>query len=296
MITRRHFLLSGGLGLLAIPSTAAMLGEPLRKVELDAHLWSYASRFPPNWDCTPVLEEVFSDLKAAGFSGVELMESILKHEGSVERLKELCDKHSLPVSGTSFNGKMWNREAHGQILEDIDLVTERLHLVGGTMIGLTVGDAQRKKTEKELDDQAEVLKKIMKICAKHKIAPNMHNHTFELEHDLYDLKGTMARVPDLKLGPDLNWLIRGGIDPVDFIKTYGFKIVYMHLRDQDADGKWTEALGEGITDFKSIAAALKEIDYRGKAAVELAYEGKPLNPPRENWIKSREYVKQVFGW
>ncbi len=73
-------------------------------------------------------------------------------------------------------------------------------------------------------------------------------------------------------------------------------MVYMHLRDQDAAGKWTEALGEGVIDFPAIAKALKEINFTGKAAIELAFDKSPVHPVREDWKKSRQYVKKVFGW
>ncbi len=277
-----------------LPDCASLFTN--RKVELDAHVWVYASRFPPDWDCTSILDEAFGDIKLAGFSGIELMESVLRHEGSVSRLKELTDKYKIPVTGSSYYGDMWNKDDHQHIVEDMDLVTERLSAAGGKMIGLTVGSAGRKKTERELDDQADVLHRILKICAKNNIAPNMHNHTFEMEHEMFDFKGTVQRVPELKLGPDLNWMIRAGIDPVWFIENYGHKMVYMHLRDQDANGKWTEALGEGATDFKAIASALKKINYNKRAAVELAFEGNPVNPVKQSWITSRKYVRKVFGW
>jgi sugar phosphate isomerase/epimerase len=73
-------------------------------------------------------------------------------------------------------------------------------------------------------------------------------------------------------------------------------MVYMHLRDQYANGKWTERLGEGSTDFKAIAKALKDINYDRKAAVELAFESAPVHPVKESWKLSREYVHTIFGW
>jgi sugar phosphate isomerase/epimerase len=265
-------------------------------VPVYGHLWVYASRYPPNWDCTPILDDVFSDLKYAGVQGVELMEIILRNDGSIARIKELAQKYSLPVAGTSYNGSMWNRTKHSETLEDVELIIERLHAVGGTMLGITVGDAQHKKTEEELDAQGEILKKIIAICKKNKVEPNLHNHTFEVVDNMHDFKGTIARVPELHLGPDLNWLVRGGVDPVSFIKTYGHKMVFMHIRDQKADGKWTEAVGEGVIDFPAIAKALNEINYKGKAAIELAFDAPPVRPIREDWKLSRDYVKKVFGW
>ena len=266
------------------------------KIPVYGHLWVYASRYPPDWDCTPILNDVFNDLKYAGIKGVEIMEVLLRHDDAVERLNDLIHKYNLPVVGTSYFGDMWDKDQHQKILDDVELVTKRLQAIGGTMIGLTVGDANHVKTEDELDTQAELLKKILIVCNKNNIDPNLHNHTFEVVNDLHDLKGTLKRIPDIKLEPDLNWLIRAGVDPVWFIKTYADKIVFMHIRDQYTNGKWTEYLGQGVTDFSAIAKALKEIDYKGRAAIELAFDEPPKNPVKEDWKISREYVQKVFGW
>ncbi|HEV8081948.1 MAG TPA: sugar phosphate isomerase/epimerase [Chitinophagaceae bacterium] len=266
------------------------------KVPVDAHLWVYASRYPPNWDCTPILDEVFSDIKYAGYDKVELMEPLLKHQDAVDRINSLVKKYDLPITGTSYYGDMWDKDKQQYILEDIEPVIQKLHAVGGQMIGLTVGDAKRMKTEDELNTQAETLKKIITICEQNSVQPNLHNHTFEVINEMHDLKGTLKRIPGIKLGPDLNWLVRGGVDPVWFIKTYGHQMVYMHIRDQKANGKWTEAVGEGVIDFPAIAKALKDINYSGRAAVELAFDDPPVRPVKEDWKLSREYVRKVFGW
>jgi len=265
-------------------------------VPVYAHLWVYASKYPPNWDCTEILDTVFNDLKYAGLAGVEVMEILLRHDDAVAKFNDLIHKYNLPVIGTSYYADMWDKDHQQKILDDMELVTERLHTIDGSMIGLTVGDAGHVKTEDELDTQAELLKKILVVCDKNKIAPNLHNHTFEVTNNLHDLKGTLKRIPDIKLGPDLNWLVRAGVDPVWFIKTYADKIVYMHIRDQYANGKWTEYVGEGVTDFPSIAKTLKAINYNGKAAIELAFDDPPKNPVKEDWKISREYVRKVFGW
>ena len=266
------------------------------KIPLYAHLWVYASRYPPDWNCTPILNDVFNDLKYSGFEGVELMEIILRQDGAVQRLNDLIGKYLLPVIGSSYYADMWNKNKQQQILEDVELIVERLHSVGANMLGITVGDAKHVKTEDELDAQAELLKRIIVVCDKNNIEPNLHNHTFEVVNDMHDLKGTLKRIPGIKLGPDLNWLMRGAIDPVWFINTYGNQIVFMHIRDQDAAGKWTETVGEGVTDFHAIANALKKMNYNGKAAVELAFDKPPVHSVREDWKKSRKYVKKIFGW
>jgi len=268
------------------------------KAKISGHLWVYASAFPPNWDATPALEKVFSDLHAAGLDGVELMEVILRHDDALEHLGRLQKQYDLPITGASFGGAMWDATKHAAILADAALVVKRLGQLGGQTLGISVGDARRAKTEAELDAQAQLLMKMIAICGDSGVVLNLHNHTYEVENGMHDLRGTLARIPDIKLGPDLNWLVRGGVDPVAFIKTYGHQMVYMHIRDQYADGTWTEYVGQGVTDFPAIAAALRGVDFRGRAAIELAFPANFVakNPLAEDWKKSKEYVKTVFGW
>jgi sugar phosphate isomerase/epimerase len=304
--SRRKFLLQSGTLLGGSLLLGSMVGEaftqklPSEKVKVNGHLWVYASKYPPDWDSTPAIETVFADMSAAGIDGVELMESVLRHDDAVDKLKRLISKYHLPVSGTSYGVgmNMWKAEEHDKILKDIQLVISRLKAVNGKTFGISVGEADHLKTEAELDAQAAVLKKILVICKDNGIEPNLHNHTYEVTNNLYDLKGTLSRIPDIKLGPDLNWLIRAGVNPVDFINTYGKQMVYMHIRDQYTNGTWTEYIGQGTTDFPAIAKALKAQNFKGSAAIELAFPADftPANPLKKDWRLSREYVRKTFGW
>jgi sugar phosphate isomerase/epimerase len=297
--SRRRFILNSSALLAGTVLTKTVFAGSLRNsVKVSGHLWIYASKYPPDsgYDCTPVLETIFSDFKYAGIDGLELMEAILRHDDAVQKLLDLSGKYNVPVTGSSYGADMWNKSKHTQILEDVDLITQRLHQAGGKTFGVSVGNAGHIKTGDELDAQAGLLKEIWKVCDKNKIQPNLHNHTYEVENDMHDLKGTMARIPGIALGPDLNWLIRAGINPVAFIQSYGHQMVYMHIRDQRADGKWTEAVGDGVTNFKAIAAALKTANFKGRAAIELAFDAPPVGAIKDDWKKSRMYVRDTFGW
>ena len=291
------------VGTLYVPNLLMSHSKPINTIQnvpINAHLWVYASKFPPNWDCTPILETVFSDLSYAGISGLELMEGQLRHDDSVERINGLIKKHQLPVSGSSYGVgfNMWDKSQHKAIMEDIKIVVPRLGEVGGKTFGISVGGKDGIKTEAELDAQADLLKKIRVICKDNGIVANLHNHTYEVENNMHDLKGSLARIPDFKLGPDLNWLMRAGVDPVDFITTYGKQIEYLHIRDQYNDGTWTEYVGQGDTDFKAIAAALKAQDFSGQVAIELAFPNDftPINELKQDWKMSREFIQKTFGW
>jgi sugar phosphate isomerase/epimerase len=267
------------------------------KVVVGGHPWVYAATLP-NYDITPVLPTIFEDMSYAGLDGIEVMHTALRPKEAVERIGELSRKHHLPVIGMSFGGAMWDRTQHQAVLEDAELVIPRLAKLGGRTLGTSVGSAPKRKTEEQLDDQAELLRKLTALSQRHGVVLNLHNHTYEVADNLHDLKGTLARIPEVKLGPDLNWLVRAGIDPVWFIREFGQRLVFLHLRDQNKDGRWSEALGEGNTDFSTIGRALHEIGFQGDAVIELAHEKdfQLTRPLRQTWKISRDFVRHTLDY
>lgn len=273
-----------------------------RKVTVGAHPWVYAAT-QPQYDITPVLPQIFADMSYAGVDGIELMHTALRPDDAVERISKLSREHKLPVIGTSFSGAMWDRAQHAAVWEDAERVISRLAQLGGRTLGTSVGRlpataAAKSKTAEQLDAQAELLRKIIAFAAGNGVVLNLHNHTYEVENQQHDLRGTLSRIPNAKLGPDLNWLVRGGVDPVQFIRQHGKQIVFLHLRDQHADGRWSEALGEGAMDHAEIATALRDVGFAGDAVIELAHEKdfKPTRPLRESIKQSREFVRRVYGF
>jgi sugar phosphate isomerase/epimerase len=301
--TRRHFVggVAGaclGAGLSRLARAAEPEHAPAsKKVIVGAHPWVYAATLQ-NYDITPRLPDIFADMRYAGMDGIELMHTALRPDDAVARIQVLIERHSLPVIGSSFGGDMWDRGKHAEVLADAEKVVKGLARLGGKTLGTSVGAPGKKKTPEQLDAQAEVLRKIIALCEAHGVTLNLHNHTYEVVDDMYDLRGTLERIPDVKLGPDLNWLLRGGVDPVKFLRQYGKQIVFLHLRDQKADGKWSEAMGEGDMDYTGIGKALHDIHFSGYAVIELAHEPnfRATRPLRESLKLSREFVRKTLGF
>jgi sugar phosphate isomerase/epimerase len=284
---RREFLCSG----------LALAAEKKPRVRVGAHLWVFAAK-QSGYDPTPVLDQVFAEIGKAGVDGLELMNHVLLHDGAVERIKELSKRNRLPVIGSSWSANLWDRAQQVQALAQVQTVVERLHAVGGRTLGISVGDARRKKTEAEFDAQADALRRIMKLCADNAIVPNLHNHVYEVRDGEHDLNGTLARIPDIKLGPDLGWLFRAKIEPVDFIRRRGRQMVFAHLRNEKVDGKWPEDLTEGVIDYAAIGQALRAVEFRGDLMIELAHEStfQPTRPFGDSFRLSRDYVRRVMKY
>lgn len=88
----------------------------------------------------------------------------LRRDDAVARIRSLIDKYHLPVSGTSYGGDLWDRNAHPSIQMDVELVIRRLHQLGRRTMGISVGNAGHVKTPAELDARADILEKIMAIA------------------------------------------------------------------------------------------------------------------------------------
>jgi sugar phosphate isomerase/epimerase len=299
-LSRREFLGAGlvGVATLAVGVRPATGGQiQTKKVVVGAHPWVYAAT-QPKYDITPILDQIFADMRYAGMEGIELMHTALRPDDAVERIGELSEKHDLPVIGTSFGAAMWDRGQHQMILEDAELVITRLSELGGRTLGTSVGNAPQKKTPGQLDAQADLLKKVMAVCEDNNVVLNLHNHKYEVEDNQHDLKGTIERISHIKLGPDLDWLVQAGVDPIAFLKEHADRIVFLHLRDQKADKTWVEAMGQGDMDYVAVGKVLWQIGFTGHAVIELAHpRGLELTRPlRESLRISREYVRRNLGY
>lgn len=278
-------------------ATAFAAGGAGKKITVGAHVWVYAAS-QPGYDVSPILSQIFADVAYAGFDGVETMEHPLRSPVYTKQIRELMDKHKIKLIGSSYGADMWNKDKQNQIYEDVDLIFTNMASVGGRTFGVSVGEPSgRKKTDTEFDVQAELLKKLIALGEKKGIVLNLHNHTAEVADNMYDLRGTLKRIPDVKLGPDLNWLLRAGVDPISFLKEFKKQIVFMHLRDQLSNGKWPESMGEGNVNFSAIADVMKEINFQGDAIIELAHENGFVRtrPLKESLKMSRDYMRKTMG-
>ncbi len=286
-----------GLAVLGLPAMASAFGKR-RSIPVGAHVWVYA-KHQPDYDVSPILPQIFADMKYAGLDGVETMEHPLRKEVTTQIIKELIDQYQLPLIGSSYGAQMWDRSKYNEILEDVENIMGNMAKVKARTFGVSVGHPSgRIKTEDELDAQADLLKKLIAIGESKGIVLNFHNHTYEVENNLFDLAGTLKRIPEIKLGPDLNWLLRANVDPVSFLKKYKDNIVFIHLRDQLASGKWPESIGEGNVDFKEIGNTLRTINFKGDIIIELAHEDgfEPTRPIKESLKMSRESIRKTMNY
>lgn len=300
---RRHFLKSA----LSVASLLALQGcsektlpsTTKSNITVGTHIWVYA-KHQENYDVSNILGDIWQDIKYAGIDGVELMEQPLRRRDKTAQIQGLIDEHNLPLIGTSYGSNFWDKTKSTQIYEDLDNIFTNMQTLKARTIGVSVGHPNNKrlKTPKEFDTQAELILRATALAKSRGIALNLHNHTYEVENNLHDLLGTLERLPDAKLGPDINWLKRAGVEPNAFLQRFKDNIVFLHLRDQKDNGSWPESVGEGDVDFSQIGKTLEQINFNGDAIIELAHEDgfNPTRPIKESLKLSREHIRKTMGF
>jgi sugar phosphate isomerase/epimerase len=92
-----------------------------------------------------------------------------------------------------------------------------------------------------------------------------HNHDFEvtaLPDGQYPLDLIFAGGPDLEWEMDVAWVIRGGADPLDWIRNHGPRITAAHVKDiapkgeNAAEDGWAD-VGQGTVDWQGLISALR---------------------------------------
>jgi sugar phosphate isomerase/epimerase len=261
-----------------------------------AHIWLYAARLPDR-NPAPEIAPILRDLSGSGVDGVEVMNHVIFTDESFRQLPALSKETKLPITGSSWSANTWKAQEHDGILKDGKLLIERLASLKARNLGMSVGSAGRRKTEAEFDAQAAVLRKLIRMASDHGVQLNLHNHVYEVADGEYDLSNTLKRVPEAKLGPDIGWLVRAGIDPLDFIRRHSTRLVYFHIRNELPGGKWPEDLTEGIIDYAAIGRLLREIRFSGQVAIELAHDNgfTPKRSNGENFRISRKWLRETAG-
>lgn len=114
-------------------------------------------------------------------------------------------------------------------------------------------------------------KQLNEVCKKVEDAGfrfGWHNHHWEfmpLPGGEIAMDLLLEHAPTMEWEMDVAWIIRGGADPLEWIKRYGSRVTTAHVKDiapegqcADEDG-WAD-VGEGVMDWPAYMKALKDVD------------------------------------
>lgn len=245
------------------------------------------------------VDEALTAIHHAGYRRVELMTDFFQPDLYARTLGLLKnDRLGIP---TLYAGSTLHEAADAE--KSITAITQTARELKDEGLQWIVTNPNAKphgerKTDAELDLQARNLNRLGAELQKLGVRLMVHHHTPELADNAREWRFQLQHTdPQLVFCcVDVNWAVRGGQEPVAFLREAGNRLASLHLRNNQ-EGAWTEDFGAGDIDYSKIADYLKEIGFSGYLVVELAYEKrtKITRPLEEDLRLSRLYAEQVFG-
>lgn len=237
------------------------------------------------------LPEAVAQLAATGFVGFETRLDYLP-------LAERDAGAALPwaagmtLCGAHVGGKWWAPDEAARI-PPLAAQAARLPALGCHHLVVSMAPLPPGAGAAELARFAETLGRLGGACREVGVTVVAHNHARELDEDARVLATLVERCApeDLMLGADLGWVARTGYDVSAFLRRFGPRIAYLHLRDLTAHGdagSFTE-IGRGVLDYPAILATLTEIDYRGWLVVESEFAAEAYSPAEPREIAAIEF-------
>ena len=144
-----------------------------------------------------------------------------------------------------------------------------------------------------IDDLAVQVRAVKRAAAANGFGFAYHNHDFEfvkLADGGYGYDKLVG--DDLNVELDVYWLTQGGVDQVGYIRRYGSRLPYLHLKDRDPETKTFTELGTGDVPLAKCVEALD-----GTICKWLVYEQDVCNYPGVESAKiSIRNLKKLLGY
>jgi sugar phosphate isomerase/epimerase len=224
---------------------------------------------------------VLDAVKAAGFTAVE------GAGGDPQRFRELLDARGLRCGALhiAISGKV-----------DPEDLARRMKILGASDCcnsGVLTWDT---RDEACYLDSAKRLNEIGSALKKHGIRFHYHNHEFEFTERFNGRSGMDILLAELDptvcdLCVDVAWVVKGGEDPVAFLRRHAERIGYVHLKDFDDQG-WTE-LGRGKVPLKAVVDILPELPNVQWVAAE---QDNTTRDPADSVRESRAWLRDACAW
>lgn len=249
--------------------------------------------------------EAIDDIAAVGFPGVQFRANAVRDFKAAE-LKDLLARHKLTFVALSSGDVSLDKPQAEQIDKHV-ANAQFLKDAGG--LYLQILDAGKPYPRQTSADECVRLGKLLTELGKRTadlgVPLGYHNHmnTISERPGNLDIVLENADPKYVKLELDIAHSVAGGGDPVQQIKRYHDRLLFLHLKDvvEQPDVpkgrypfKWVE-LGRGKVDVPGVFAALRQVKFKGWAVVELDSVPVASRTPKESAQINYDYLTHTIG-
>jgi len=209
----------------------------------------------------------------------------------------MLKKAKLEAVSVYNGGPMHDEAAALKTIGSTLAVAEVAKAAGARTVVVNADPKRERKTDEELAVQAKALDRLGQRLTARGMPLFVHQHAPEMRDDAREWRYILHHTdPKLvKFCLDVDWVKRGGQDPMTLLKEAGPRLGSLHVRSA-RQGVWMEDFGDGDLDYRDVAAYLKEIGFQGDIFVELAYEKQTAvtRPLEDDLKRSLEYAEKIF--
>jgi inosose dehydratase len=249
--------------------------------------------------------QAVDDISAVGFPGIQFRANAVTDFKPAE-LRDLLQEHKLTFVALSSGDVSLATAPEEQIAKHV-ANAQFVKDSGGLYLQILdqLKQYHRTATPEECKQLGKLLTEIGRRTADIGIPLGYHNHlnTISESPANLDLVLEAADPKYVKLELDTAHSVAGGGNPAKEIEKYHDRLLFLHLKDvvdlpDSAKGKYPfqfVELGRGRVDLPSVFAALKRVNYKGWAVVELDRVPDAFRIPKECAIISKTYLEQKIG-
>jgi len=286
-VSRRSFLV--GLG--AAGAAAALADPPAIRVGYAAITWGGDD------------ERAIREIAEAGFGGIQLRAGAVDRFGKgPAELQDLLAKHTLTLAALSSGNlgidpaneasDLAMHVAHAQFVQNVR---------GGYLQVIDERPKGRAIVAADYTRLGRLMTQLGRRTADLGVPLVYHHHMNSLGEKPEEIDAVLDATDPRMVGVlfDIAHYQQGGGDPVAAIRRYRDRIRVVHLKDVRAIDRapgyeWVE-LGRGRVDVKGCVAALKAINFRGWAIIELDRVPDANGSPKASAVANKQYATQQLG-
>ena len=250
--------------------------------------------------------QAIEDIASLGFHGIQLRSNVIKEFGSPAELRDLLAKHQLKMVALSSGGVRIDPALEAEEISKHAANAKFVHDVGGLYLQVTdERPKDRAITAADYKRLGRLISEIGKRTADLGISLGYHNHMGSLgerpEEVDQILQAADPRYAKLEL--DVAHYYQGGGDPAKAIEKYSDRLLFLHIKDVEpvpgnADAKRSYRfveLGQGKVNLPAVFDALRKVNFRGWAIVELDAVPDKTRTPKESGAISKKYLEEKLG-
>ncbi len=251
---------------------------------------------PPPPD--PALNEtIFKDVSELGFAGLELFDWQINGLESQGLLGGFVGKYKLPLISSYTSVNLTDPLQRADTIAAAVGVGRIMKKYGGKTIvigpsGRVGGESYNYNEHKQ--NIVTTLNELGKAITGIGLIAALHQHTGTAVETRDETYATMEAVDTryVKFGPDIGQLQKGGVDPVEVVKTFLPVVQHMHFKDWDGGPSMAGycPLGMGKVNLVGILDLMEGRKLEGMIMVELDRGGQMPYAPRETAQIARDWL------